>query len=387
MKEKALMLASVASMIDQFNMRNIKILQEMGYKVEAVCNFEEGNTTNEKRLRRFKKELKAKGVEFYQVPIPRKIKAVGSIIRSYFMVKRLVKSREYKIVHCHSPIGGVIARLACRNERKKGTKVVYTAHGFHFYKGASMASWLIFYSLERFCSKFTDVIITINEEDYKRAKRFKAKKTEYVPGVGIDTERIKAIAESREEIKESLGLKRDAFVLISVGQLSKRKNHSVIIKALAEIKDRDIYYVICGLGELEKELKDLSAELGIGDRVIFTGYRNDIKRLLHGADVFVFPSVQEGLPVSLMEAMAAGLACTASKIRGNTDLLRESGSDCLVDVFDADGYKRIIESFYDDREYLRQCGLKNLQAVKKFDKAAVDEKMREIYSELDRRLH
>lgn len=380
-KNKALMVASVASMIDQFNMNNIKILQELGYKVEVACNFEEGNTTNEKRLNKFKKELRAAGIEFYQVPIPRKISAVKKIIKSYNMIKKIVENENYSIVHCHSPIGGIITRLACKNIRKNGTKVIYTAHGFHFFKGASIASWIVFYNLEKLFSSFTDVLITINKEDYSRAKKFNAKKVEYIPGIGIDTEKLKYINESKSEIKESIGLNENDFVLISVGQLSKRKNHQIIIKALSKLNKNDIYYVICGLGELEKELKELSIGLGVSDKIIFTGYRSDIKRLLHGADCFVFPSTQEGLPVSLMEAMAVGLACIASKIRGNTDLLGEN-NDFLVDVFDIDRYVKCIKKLYKNKELLIKTGEDNFNAVKNFDKSVVDFHMKKIYEEL-----
>lgn len=375
------MVASVASMIDQFNMANIKLLQGLGYKVHVACNFEEGNTTNEKRINRFKKELTAKGVDFFQVPIPRKISAVGSIIKAYFQVKRLVEEGDYKIVHCHSPIGSIIARLACKKARKKGTKVIYTAHGFHFFKGASAINWLLFYNLEKFFARLTDVLITINIEDYKAASKFKAKSIEYVPGVGIDTDNLAEIKETKEEIKESLSIPKESFVLLSVGQLSKRKNHQAIIKALAEINKNDIFYVICGLGELEQELKKLAEDLKVSENVIFTGYRTDVKRLLYGSDCFVFPSTQEGLPVSLMEAMAVGLACIASNIRGNTDLLSKQNSEFLVEVFDVKGYAKAIEKLYEDKLLLAESGSKNAQEVKKFDKKVVNEQMKKIYME------
>ena len=379
LKDKALIIASVASMIDQFNMRNIEILKKLGYKVEVACNFEDGNTTNERRLKQFKKELTAMGVEFYHIPIPRRISAVYDIIKSYRELKKLIKNSDYKIVHCQSPIGSIVSRLACIKIRKKGTKVIYTAHGFHFFKGAGIINWIVFYSIERFFSYFTDVLITINNEDYKRAKTFKAKKIEYLPGIGIDIERFNKINESKSEIKESLCLRDEDFVLISVGQLSKRKNHQAVIRAAAKLNKPDIFYIICG--ELKDELVSLAERLGILDRIIFTGYRSDVKRLLHGADCFVFPSTQEGLPVSLMEAMASGLACIASKIRGNTDLLEEENSEFLVDIFDIDGYSQCIKRFYENRELMLESGEKNYRAVKKFDKEVVDSQMKRIYEE------
>ena len=168
---KALMLASVASMIDQFNMENIGLLQSMGYQVDVACNFLHGSTSSKERVEAFQKELSEKQIRSIYVPIPRKISAWKDIVESYRQVKKLVEEEEYQLVHCHSPIGGAIARLACRKQRKKGLRVIYTAHGFHFYTGAPKKNWMIFYPIEKWLSKYTDVLITICKEDYNRAKK------------------------------------------------------------------------------------------------------------------------------------------------------------------------------------------------------------------------
>ena len=191
--KKALMLSSVASMIDQFNMENIKILKNLGYEVHVLANFSFGNTTSDERTKEFKEELENMGIKVYNVPIPRKITAIKEMISSYKKIKKVCSENNYDILHCHSPIGGVLARFAFKDFRKKGGKLIYTAHGFHFFKGAPIKNWIIFYPIEKFCSRYTDCLITINKEDYKRAKNFKAKEVKYVPGIGIDTKKIKAI--------------------------------------------------------------------------------------------------------------------------------------------------------------------------------------------------
>lgn len=378
MEKKALQLASVASMIDLFNMDNINILCSLGYSVDVATNFKEGSITSQDRVNDYRKELKEQGIGTYQIPIPRSIKRVKDIIISYRMVKKLVNTNHYQIVHCHSPIGGVICRLACRKARKNGTKVIYTAHGFHFFKGASKASWIIYYPIEKWCSKFTDVLITINQEDYKRAsEKFQARHVEYVPGIGIHVDEIKNIVVDREGKRKEFGFTNSDFVFLSTGQISVRKNHEVVIRAIAKITVPKVKYLIVGFGEEEERLKVLTKELGIEDNVIFAGYRSDVKELLHAVDAFVFPSLQEGLPVALMEAMAVGLPIVASRIRGNVDLIEDGVNGWLVECHDISGFSKTMEDLM-SRDKTRMQ-LANQDRIKQFDIALVNEHMTRIY--------
>lgn len=379
--KKALMIASVASMIDLFNMDNIKILKELGYEVSVACNFDEGNITSDKRIEEFKRILGTHNVKYYNIPIPRDIKLVKQIKIAERMVTQLLQEEQFNIVHCHSPIGGVIARRASKPFRKSGTKLIYTAHGFHFYEGAPFINWLLFYPIEKYYSRYTDILITINNEDYIRGKKFQAKNCFFVPGIGINVESIKQQM-NREASRKELNIKKDEFCLISVGQLSKRKNHEVIIKALAKINDKNIKYVICGLGELEMSLRKLSEELNVEDQVIFTGYRSDIFYLLSASDCFIFPSLQEGLPVSLMEAMAVGLPVIASKIRGNTDLVVPEKGGILTDN-SIDQYEKSIKRIKASKTLQKNFSAFNKQTVEKFDINNINSKMYEIYSSLE----
>ena len=197
--KRALMLASVASMIDQFNMGNINILKEMGYQVDVACNFEFGSSTSQERVNIFRQELIQNNIKPYHLPIPRDIKKLKKMFISYNLVKKIINQNNYDIIHCHSPIGGVIARLANRNSRNKGTKMIYTAHGFHFYKGAPLKNWLIYYPVERLLAKYTDVLIAINKEDFQSATSLlKVKRVEYLPGVGIDIDKFNGIEVDKE---------------------------------------------------------------------------------------------------------------------------------------------------------------------------------------------
>ena len=263
-------------------------------------------------------------------------------LRAYRRLRRLIDEGAYDLIHCHTPVGAAIARLAARGARKKGTKVVYTAHGFHFYKGAPLLNWLLYYPAEKWLSRFTDVLITINREDYERVKGFHAKECVYIPGVGIDCSRFSPSPEIRAQKRTELGIPRDATVLLSVGEVNKNKNHAVILEALPDLPD--CWFVLCGRGPLLERHRQRARELGIEDRVLFAGYRTDVADFYKMADVFVFPSLREGLPVSVMEAMAAGLPVLCTRIRGSADLVTEGENGFFFDADSPGALVRIIRS-------------------------------------------
>ena len=378
MKKRALMYASVASMIQQFNMENIRLLLEQGYEVDVACNLEFGSTITPEKIAAMKAELESLGVRVIHIPIPRKITAIGGIITSFRMSRQLMTQGEYSLIHCHSPIGGVLCRLANRFSGRYGkAKMIYTAHGFHFFKGAPLANWLIFYPLEWFCSRYTDTLITINHEDHDLAARqFRAGQVAYVPGIGVDLEKYRPDSAGRAEKLAELGLNGADTILVSVGELSVRKNHEVVLRALAREQDHHYQYLICGLGPLKEQLDRLVEELGISDRVHFLGYRNDIAQILNIADIYVFPSLQEGLPVALMESMAAGKAVACSRIRGNTDLIEAEGG-VLFDPRSVDDCADAIDKLL-SADY-RQMGRFNLEKIRGFSRETVEKQMADLY--------
>ena len=380
MKKKALMTASVASMIDLFNMDNIHLLQSLGYEVHVAANFAFGSITSQERVDEFRTELEQDGIKTYQVPIPRSIFDWKDIMISYRLMKKLCEEERYDLIHTQSPIGGVVARMAAAKHRKKGTKVIYTAHGFHFFKGASLKNWLLFYPIEKFFSRYTDVLITINQEDYARANKFHAKRVAYVPGIGIDLEKFAALTEPETKaLRAELGFSSRDYVLLSLGQLSHRKNQETMIRAMAQIEDKAVRYLLVGAGELEKHYRALITELHLENRVILAGYRRDIPKLLHMADCFVFPSRQEGLPVSLMEAMAAGVPVICSNIRGNTDLVTDRQEGILVDAGDVEGFADAIMEMKRDGNLAERCRRQAGIKIREFGRETVQECMREIY--------
>lgn len=266
------------------------------------------------------------GCRIFSLTCSRSVLNKGNI-RAIKQIEELVQKEKYDIVHCHTPIAATCTRIACGKLRKtQGVKVFYTAHGFHFYKGAPLKNWLIYYPIEKVCSYFTDKLITINKEDYKLAKKkMKAKEVCYVPGVGIDISKFMNITVDRDVKRREIGVPEDAVLFASVGELIERKNHQIIIQALNKIENENIHYIIAGDGPLLPLLKKYVKQNKLEKIVHFLGYRNDIAELYKASDVCCLPSVHEGLPVALMEAMACGLPVLCSRIRGNVDLIGSKG--------------------------------------------------------------
>lgn len=378
MKPKALVVASVASMIQQFNMHNIQLLLDQGYIVEVVCNCKEGNTISDEKVKEMVRELAEKGVSVTHVPIPRKIYDIKGIFKSIKQIRKMCKKEKYALMHCQSPIGSVVARAAALKARKNGMKVIYTAHGFHFYKGAPKKNWIIFYPIEKVFSYVTDVLITINKEDYTFAKKhMNAKQVEYLPGVGIDTEKFWLENFDEETKRAELGITKNDLMILSVGELNKNKNQEVIIRAIAKLNDSRIHYFIAGRGDKEEYLRNLAKSLGVNLQLL--GYRTDIIELLNTADIFALPSLREGLSVALMEAMSAGLPCIVSRIRGNVDLIEEGKGGYLCEPDDVDGFKNRIGELMFKSKKKTEFSKFNRERITFFDIKEINDKMKLIY--------
>lgn len=371
-EKKALFVATVVKThINVFHLPYLKMLKEMGYRtyVAAKNDFE-----NEPCVIPYCDC-------YYDIPFAREPLDKNNL-SAYKMLVKIINEESFDIIHCHTPVGGVLARLAARRSRKKGTKVIYTAHGFHFYKGAPLKNWLLYYPAERLCSYFTDVLITINKEDYVLAQRkMKAKKIYYVPGVGIDLQKFSDVSVNKEEKRKELGVPDNAVLLLSVGELNENKNHETVIRSLAAISDPKIFYIIAGRGSKKQQLENVISELGLRDNVRLIGYRSDVNELLAAADIFVFPSHREGLPVALMEAMACGLPIACSRIRGNTDLIDGEKGGVTFDPQStestANALKKLLKSDY------KAMGLYNGEKINSYGLEKVKNEMKKIYEELN----
>ncbi len=373
-KKKVLFVATVVKThMMQFHLPYLRMFQEMGWET-AVAAKNDYEDPADCRIPYCD--------TYYNVPFHR-IPWKKENITSYRMLKKIIGEGNYDIVHCHTPVGAMIARLAAMAARKKGTKVVYTAHGFHFFQGAPVQNWLLYYPAEWLLSFWTDVLITINKEDYARAgKRLHAKKLTYVPGVGIDTGKFRTAREQRQEKRRELGFDEKDFLILTVAEMTKNKNHITVLNALASMKDKpefqNIHYLICGRGEMWESLEQDAKNLGISGHVHFLGYRTDAPALYGASDLFAFMTWREGLPVSLMEAMASGMPIVCTRVRGNTDLIEDAVNGRFVENSPqalADG---ILELYHDPAQRER-LGAAAMASVAAYDNTAVHQQMKDIY--------
>jgi len=288
---------------------HIKMLQREGHTVELACNLEKP----------LPEEIAALACRQHHIPFSRSPLCKDNAT-AYRVLKKLLSEKHYDIVHTHTPNASALVRLACRKLRRTGTKVFYTAHGFHFYTGARLKNWLIYYPVEKFLSRYTDVLITINKEDHERAqKKFKAKEIVYVPGVGIDLKKFSSAYIDRNEKRRESGIGPGDRMLLSVGELSAQGNHRVVIEALAKLNDPSIHYFIAGSGGLENELEKLAREKGVDLHLL--GVRADVSGSIQASNLVIFPSLQESLPAVLMEAIACKIPVVCSALEENTELV------------------------------------------------------------------
>lgn len=321
----AIIITSVASMVDQFLIPSINILLNMGYELTICCNFENGNNCNKHNIENLKKNLDGLGIKTIQVDFARNIFCWKNHLKAFTQLKQLLQEKRYHIIHCHSPIGGLLTRLAVKKDKEQ--RVIYTAHGFHFYKGAPVLNWLLYYPIEKFCSYKTDIMITINTEDYYLAKRkMRAEKIIYIPGIGINIQDNNRLMDNEIKLfRKKCGLQDGDKFLLSVGELNKNKNHTLVIKALFALKKNrpDIrwHYFICGKGTHLVLLEKLIEKLDLKQFIHLVGFSDEVKMYLTCADLFIHPSLREGLSVALMEAIASNIPVICSDIRGNRDLV------------------------------------------------------------------
>lgn len=379
--KKMLMLATTAAMIEQFNKNNILILEEMGYEVHVAGNFQKGNPISDEKLAEFKLWIAEHGGKWFDIPSTRKPYDLKNNLAAYKTVVALIREHQYTFIHCHTPIGAVIGRLAGHATK---TKVIYTAHGFHFYKGAPLINWLLYYPVERWLARYTDVLITINKEDYQRAQKFKAKKAYQIPGVGIDCTRFYNVRSDYRKYRQEFGVSENDFVIVSVGEITKRKNHSVIIRAISCLPEKNnMRYIICGRGpELENNIA-LVKELRLNHIVQFVGYQQNVEFFYGMADIFAFPSKREGLGLAAIEAMASGLPIITSNAGGIKEYSQNGVTGYMLNADDYKGFADAIHRLYVDASTRNKIGEYNKLIAKRYDIKTPDLKMRQIYKDAE----
>jgi glycosyltransferase involved in cell wall biosynthesis len=372
---KIAFVARVYGHLEAFHIPFIKLLKAKGYVVHAFAALDHG-----------KEALEREGVICHDTPFYRDLS-----LKNLLLINRLTKefrNERFEIVHCNTPIAAFVGRIAAK--RAGIPVVIYTAHGFHFCKGGSLLSWLIYYPLEYFAAHFTDYLITINLEDFHIAKKFPVrKKVMYVPGVGVDTNSFQILLNDRESLREDLGINPNEFLILHVAELNNNKNHIQLIKVI-ELLIKNAVPVKCymaGTGDLKTALEEEIKVRGLEEYIQLLGFRTDIPQLMASCDLVVLVSKREGLPKSLMEAMAAGKPIVATNVRGCRDLVTSGNNGFLVPVGDVKNTTEAILTIMNNVHLREKMGLSNLEKVKQYNLENIKIIMDEFYSQaIERKL-
>ena len=346
------------SMMKQFLEPHVKFLVENGFEIEIACS----EVLN--RFSEIQTDL-SHLVRIHRLDLKRSPFAIKAHIKGYRELRKIISNGHFDLIWTNEPVMGVITRLAAQKARKCGTKVLYMVHGFHFYSGAPIIKWLLFYPIERLMAEKTDILCTINREDYERAQTMGFSNVEYIHGVGINTDRMHS-SDIQVDIRKELNLPGDAFLVLSVGELNKNKNQQVIIRAIGRLNDPRIHYLLCGKGDQHEKLERLAARLGVKDQIHFLGYRNDVIDICSQSDVFAMPSRREGMPVALLEAMYCGLPLVNSNARGIADVTENGLSGFIYNPDDSKCFSEGIKKLLNDPS-LRMCmKRRNIEVAKQF---------------------
>lgn len=368
---RVLFVATVTRHINAFHIPYLKWFKEHGYEVHVASNGNENIEYCDKHY----------NLEFARFPIKMQN------VKVYKELKEIINNNKYDIIHCHTPVGGVLTRMTAKKARKKyNTKVIYTAHGFHFYNGAPILNWVIYYPIEKHLSKYTDCLITINSEDYKKAKnKFKAKNIKLINGVGVDENKFnfKIENEEKNKIKSTLNINDNDFIMIYPAELSKRKNQGMLLNAIKILKDEgynNVKLLLPGLDSMQGKYQEKAKELDIEKQILFLGYRKDIPELMKISDIAVSTARQEGLPVNLLEAMMCELPIIATDCRGNRDLVETNRNGYIVKQDDVKELSERIKEFINNREKIVEFGKNGRQKVCIYELNTVINDIEQIYN-------
>ena len=352
---KRVLVTSTDLMMVQFLVPHVINLSQNGFEVEIACS------NVGERVEEIREKLDGYIKAFHIVRLHRSPLSLDNL-NGYKDMKKIIQKGKYDIIWTNEPVMGVVTRLAAQKARKNGTKVLYMVHGFHFYDGAPKLNWMIYYPIEKLMASRADVIVTVNREDYKRAKTMNVKKVEYIHGIGINTSRL-TLGEKKNNLRAELGMEEEDFIVLSVGELNENKNQKTIVKAISLMNDPKVHYVLCGKGDQLENLKKLTSELHLEKQIHFLGYRKDVVDICSQADVYVMPSLREGLPVASLEAMYCGLPLVTSNIRGLVDVMEDGVSGYLCEPSDAQAFAGCILKLKNDDKMRERAGEHNKKTV------------------------
>ena len=369
--KRALLTATVQSHIAQFHRPLIRLLKEQGYEIHVAAR----DNLDEKNGLTIEHVDKKFNVPFARSPLSR------NNLKAYFQIRKIIDEGDYDLISCNTPVGGIVTRLAAQKARKAGTRVIYTAHGFHFYQGAPKKNWLVFYPLEKEMSRLADTVITITKEDYRLARANFHSDVRHIHGVGADENKYRSVTPRQaQEFRNEQGFD-DRFVILCTGELNENKNQATAIRAAALLKEKhpEVLLLLAGNGPSEQKLKDLIDELDLEDTVRLIGYRTDLEWYTNSCDLVISASFREGMPLNIMEAMICGKPVIASKNRGHRELVKDDVNGFLVNADDAEAFAQRAEMLMRDEQTRSRIVAEAAKRVQPYTMKCVEKELKSIY--------
>lgn len=375
--KKVLFVATVFRFLN-FEKSDMRLLQNLDYEVHTATNMH-----SEKWLQD-DGSFEGLGLINHQIDFDRTPFSAKSV-KAFKQLQKLMDTYHFDIIHCHTPVAAAIARVAALGARKKGSYIIYTCHGFHFNRNSSKKSWVLYYPIEKMLAKVTDMIITINKEDYDVIQKFDVPHKRYIPGVGVDVEQIISLNPDVTCLRAELNIPTNAFVILTIGELSDRKNQLVILKALTKIHNEKLFYVMCGTGSKYDEYKKYVTDNGLNNQVLFTGQlsHEQVLNISKCVDIGAIPSKIEGLGLAGIEILASGKPLIGSNVHGIKDYLIDNVTGISFAPEDVDAAADAIMRFYADKEYYSLCSDNAIEVARRFDINVSRAKMLQIYKEVD----
>lgn len=369
---RILITTTISNTINAFLVPHIESLIKLGFEVDIACAIDQPLSERAISL--------ANNV--YKIPFTRNPLDYGNM-KAYKKLKNIVIKNKYEFVHTHTPIASTVVRLVCKSTR---TKVIYTAHGFHFHKGSPLVNWLIYYPIEYFLSRYTDTIVVINNEDFDRAKRrFKMRELYLVPGVGVNLQNFqKRTSQEKREIRDKLGFDYNDFIYLIVGELNDNKNQSIALKVMESLENEynNLRLIIVGDGINKLQYEKFILDKKLGAKVVLLGFRDDVSELMGISDVLLSTSKREGLPINVIEGMATGLPLVVSNCRGNVDLVVDDVNGKIFNLSDNVSLQNCLTYTYNNRDELARMSSNNILTSRTYDIEIIVKRMTQIYLEV-----
>lgn len=356
MKKKVLFTASIAKHLLRFHLPYLQWFKDEGYEVHIACEGDEEVPFADKK---------------WTVPFIRSPFSIGHT-RAYKILKEIIDNENYSLIHCHTPMASIVTRLAAKDARNSGTKVLYTAHGFHFYNGAPTVNWLTYYPVEIITSAYADAIITINKEDFDRISTKGNQKTNYflIPGIGVDKKKFNTVnKEDKNKLREEKEFSKEDFIVVYAAEFIDRKNHEFLIKAIANHKEEfsNLKILFCGRGQLKDKMELMVKERKLESVIFFMGFRNDVDELFKMADLGISSSKQEGLGLNLVEEMMCGLPVLATQDRGHKEIIYFGENGYLFEQENEKEFISFLKQLYNNTELREKMGKKAFEVSNKFE--------------------